>query len=99
MAQQTVSSTTIVSLLCEEAPIDGHSSWVCDYRVYHGPEQHDKQDVKDDECNVHVAGSLAQHELEDEDVVVEYDEADDSNEVWIYQLSKRYVSQRHSLSN
>lgn len=38
MAQQTIPSATIVSFLSEEAPIDGYSSWVCDYRVDHGPE-------------------------------------------------------------
>lgn len=55
--------------------------------------------MEDDECNVHVAGSLPQHELKHEHVVVEYDEADDSDEVCIDQLSEGDVSQRHRLSN
>lgn len=49
MAQQTVSTLSVFALLCEESPIDRHSSWVSDDRFDHAPDEKNEKDIKDDE--------------------------------------------------
>ena len=49
MTQQTVSTLSVLTLLCEESPIDRYSSWVSDDRFDHAPDEKDEKDIKDDE--------------------------------------------------
>ena len=86
MAEETVSTTAVVGLLSEEAPVDGDTAGVTQDGLYHAPGQQQEQDVEhhqqdDVRCRLQV-----DHVLVHEHEVVERDEHQHPYEVRVDEL-------------
>ena len=87
MAQKAVPPLTVLALLGEESPVDGHASGVAEDGLDHAPEQHQEKHVEHDQQDDVWGRTQAEHELEHEHVVVEGDEADHPDEVRVRQTT------------
>lgn len=99
MAQQTVSPLPVLALLCEEAPVDGHSTWVAEDGLAHAPQQQYEKEMEYDEEDYVRGGLSRNHEFVHEYEVVEGDECDHAQEVWIYEFGTTHLAVAHLLNN
>lgn len=97
MAQQAVPSAAVISLLGEEAPINGHAARISQDGLDHTPQEQSEEDMEDNEEDNVGLGMKSDHVLEGEDIVVEEDEEDDPDEVSVDELGTADFSVTHQL--
>jgi hypothetical protein len=71
MAEQTISSPFVLTLLCEKSPIDRNSSWISDDRFEIAPNQKEKKDMKNYKKDYKWTRFAHNKILENEDKIVD----------------------------
>lgn len=83
VTQQTVSPLAVLRLLCEEAPVNGHSAGVTKNALELAPEQQDKKHMEQNKEQYVWLGLEREHVLNNEYEVVEGHETNDSNKMGV----------------
>lgn len=100
MAQKAVSPLSVLTFLCKETPVDRHSSRISENRFSHAPDQQAKHNVKSYKQGYVGTWLQKQHIFEDEDEIVESDEAYHTDEMGVQQSTahqnlRLYTTSKH----